>query len=97
MQLGERETGLEPATACLEGRLPYGHCSLLMKWLHGRLSHRHMLCERAQHKCSQAFCYMTTCPYVFANTCYALPLADKSVRFLAEADCSYLELLLEQL
>ena len=63
-QRGERETGLEPATACLEGRLPHDHRQLLMKWLHGRLSHRRMLCERAQQKCSHAYCYMTTCLYV---------------------------------
>jgi hypothetical protein len=29
----ERETGLEPATACLEGRYLQVHRSLLMKWL----------------------------------------------------------------
>ncbi len=55
LQNVERETGLEPATACLEGRLPHDHRSLLMNRLHERLSCYHNLCERAQQKCSQAF------------------------------------------
>jgi len=36
-------------------------------------------------------------PLRVANTCFMFPLPDKSVRNLAEADCSSLELLLEQL
>ncbi len=35
--LKKRETGLEPATACLEGRYLQNHRSLLIKWPHMEL------------------------------------------------------------
>ena len=51
----ERETGLEPATACLEGRVSHDRRSLPRKWLHKRLCENRLQCERARQKLSRAF------------------------------------------
>src|SRR6266705_4466114 len=51
----ERETGLEPATACLEGRLSHNRRSIGLHRPYSRFYTVHMQCERAWQKMSRAF------------------------------------------
>jgi hypothetical protein len=51
----ERETGLEPATACLEGRRLRSRRSPGLHRPHSRFYKMYMQCERAWQKMSRAF------------------------------------------
>src|SRR5260370_41692242 len=65
----ERETGLDPATACLEGRRLRSRGSLAIHRPYSRFHTVHMHCERAWQKMSRAF----FAP--FGKTCHVfLPL-----------------------
>ena len=65
----ERETGLEPATACLEGRCFQHHRSVAIDWLYRLIYGPEPQCEQAEKKCSQAMKPVTTCLHKDANTC----------------------------
>jgi len=66
---GERETELEPATACLEGRRLRSRRSFGLHRPYSRFYMIHMQCERAWQKLLRAFFLL------FGKTCHAfLPL-----------------------
>ena len=46
VQSRERETGLEPATACLEGRVSQDHRQIAMNWLNWLVYTIQTKCER---------------------------------------------------